>query len=308
MDSGRHWVSFGWVIIFFSFDLVCWILFRADGVMFQWRIKDAWRPQEFVQKGVAFSSAIIAADSHVFVVGSDRVFKVQFCFCFATDFHRLSKKYLNQLLSKKSILVLWWLSCSFQIHQNACFSLVAHFFFSSSCVWLKNRVGDRSNSCIFISLIGRLEWYACTLTWHFPSGTFYYVLFSPLTPFQRLVPDDSLLATVGDDGCLFLFDIKEREPRIAKRSHLDYIFFSSLIFFAAKTLLFLGQRKSLLLKVTWMKNIKWLLISNPRYFELKSNRIQSELFPIARRAYFAKRLWKSSQGDRVSRTNQRGPK
>ena len=47
----------------------------SDGAVFEWRLKDGSRPQEFVQKGIQFTSTLATLDNHLYVVGSDRMLK-----------------------------------------------------------------------------------------------------------------------------------------------------------------------------------------------------------------------------------------
>jgi chromosome segregation ATPase len=134
--------------------------------VFEWRVKDAWRPQEYVQKGTTFYSALSTIEAgHLYVVGSDRMLKE------ITDSNPTKE-----------------LDAGVPLTQIALSHAPQRMMFA----------GTES---------GLLRSFAYPLTGEWADVPCHAAAVSRL----RLSQHDAFLFSAGDDGCLAIFDVRERD-------------------------------------------------------------------------------------------------
>jgi WD40 repeat protein len=157
--------------LYWSLDDTQLISAGADGAVFEWRVKDAWRPQEYVQKGTVFYSALATADGHIYVCGSDRMLKE------VTDSNPTKELDAGVALTQ----VLLSHPPQRMMFASTESGLIRSFGFPLSGEWAD-----------------------------VPCHS------APVTRL-RISQNDAYLFSAGDDGCLAIFDIREREASKARR-------------------------------------------------------------------------------------------
>eukprot|EP00742_Colponemidia_sp_Colp-10_P003011 GILJ01003213.1.p1 GENE.GILJ01003213.1~~GILJ01003213.1.p1 ORF type:complete len:1307 (+),score=279.75 GILJ01003213.1:41-3922(+) len=149
-----------------------------DGAVYEWKLKDTKRENEFVQKGCNFSGVLCTNENKIFAVGSDHMLK------------EIGDSQVTRELDAGTTLGQIVLSHS----QRMLFAGTAE--------------PDKPGSirCYKFPLTGDFVEYQCH---------------SNAVTRIRISHDDNYLFTTAEDSCLYIFDVREKEGRVAVRKEKD---------------------------------------------------------------------------------------
>ena len=166
--------------LYWSLDDTNIVSAGLDGAVYERKIGQTARTQEYIQKGCKFTSALCTEDNKIYAVGDDQQLK------------EIIDKNINKTLNAGIVLTQLVIS---HPPQRMLFSGTTNGVIRSFAFPLTGVVKD----------------YQCH--------------HKPVTR-MRITYDDAYLFSVSDDGCLAIFNIKEKDGRIPKNERPDRVPFS----------------------------------------------------------------------------------
>lgn len=166
--------------LYWSLDDTNIVSAGLDGAVYERKIGQTARTQEYIQKGCKFTSALCTEDDKIYAVGDDQQLK------------EIIDKNINKTLNAGVVLTQLVIS---HPPQRMLFSGTSNGVIRSFAFPLTGVVKD----------------YQCH---HKPVSR------------MRITHDDAFLFSVSEDGCLAIFNIKEKDGRVPKNERPDRVPFS----------------------------------------------------------------------------------
>lgn len=169
--------------VYWSLDDTSIVSAGMDGAVYERRLDEGRRHQEWVQKSCHFSSAVISMDGKIYAVGDDQYIK------------EITDSTVNKEMDTSTALSQVVISYP---PQRMLFVATEHGIVRAFKFPL---TGESSDFVGHRGLINRM----------------------------RITPDDGHVITAGEDGTVVVFEVKERDGRLAKRDRADAVPFAQEI-------------------------------------------------------------------------------